>query len=105
MSRASGVQEISRARIVQGLQALHSEYGVYDKCGHSHAENDPRAFYIDGIGLTCEKGRLVTICRHCCTGSDGVQSSDCASDHDHLADHALCPTMAVVNGRTTPWRP
>src|SRR4051812_41689483 len=47
------VQEISRARIVQAMKALHSPYDVYEACGHNHALNDPNAWQVDGLGMVC----------------------------------------------------
>jgi hypothetical protein len=90
--------------MVQGLRALHREYGVYDQCDHEHAESDPEALYIDGVGWTCADGLLATICAHCCVNGEG-QREDCATEHKHLPGYALCPTMAIVEGRESPWRP
>ena len=95
--------DISKARMVQALRALHRPYGVYDLCDHEHVENDPDALYIDGVGWTCEAGLLETICRHCCTQLEYGQTEDCATDHKHLPSTALCPTMAIVEGRESPW--
>jgi len=97
------VHDISRARIVQGLRALHCEYSVYDQCSHVHTEDDLGVVYIDGVGWTCDDGLLMVICRHCCTHPQRGQTEDCATDHDHLPDHAICPTMAIVEGKTPPW--
>jgi hypothetical protein len=99
------IHDISRARMVQGLRALHCPYGVYDQCSHQHTENDVDAVYIDGVGLTCDDGLLMTICRHCCTRLMSGQTEDCATDHTHLPGYALCPTMAIVEGRVAPWNP
>lgn len=97
------MHDISRARMVQALLALHAEYGVYDQCEHIHTDKDPEALYIDGVGWTCDVGLLMVICRHCCTKPEFGQTEDCATDHKHLPGHALCPTMAVVTGRESPW--
>jgi hypothetical protein len=47
----------------------------------------------------------MTICRHCCTRLMSGQTEDCATDHTHLPGYALCPTMAIVEGRVAPWNP
>lgn len=99
------VHDISRARLVQGLRALHVEYGVYERCAHEHPDNDLSAFYIEGVGWTCDKSLLRIVCRHCCAQDGDGQSEVCAAAHDHLPDHALCPTMALLDGRTPPWNP
>jgi len=99
----AAVHDISRARLVQALKALHAPYGVYDQCSHVHTERDPEAIYIDGVGLTCEDGLLMTICRHCCTQLLRGQTEDCATEHKHLPDYALCPTMSIVEGKEAPW--
>lgn len=99
------VHDLSRARIVQRLRALHSEYGIYDKCSHTHLETDAGTVYIDGVGLTCDDGLLAVICQHCCTRLETGQTEDCATDHKHLPGYALCPTMAIVEGLDSPWNP
>lgn len=98
------VHDLSRARMVQGLRALHRPYGVYDQCEHQHEETDEEALYIDGVGWTCDEALLMTICAHCCVVPQYGQSEDCATDHIHLPGYALCPTMAIVEGRESPWR-
>jgi hypothetical protein len=104
-AHSAGVHDLSRARLVQALHALHAEYGVYDSCRHLHTEDDPEAMYIDGVGWTCEEGLLMTICRHCCTQTTFGQTEDCATDHNHLPGFALCPTLAIVDNKEAPWRP
>jgi hypothetical protein len=99
----AAVYDISRARLVQALKALHAAYGVYDKCDHRHAENDPAALFINEIGWTCDDGLIALICRHCCAQDGRGQHEDCATEHDHLPGHALCPTMAIVDGCESPW--
>jgi hypothetical protein len=98
------VHDLSRARMVQGLRALHRPYGVYDQCDHVHTEDDPEAVYIDGVGWTCDEALLMTICSHCCTQREYGQTEDCATDHTHLPGYSLCPTMAIVEGKPAPWR-
>jgi hypothetical protein len=99
----AAVYDISRARLVQAIRALHHEYGVYQACGHHHRENDQAALYIEGVGWTCEDGLLAVICAHCCVNGVG-QREDCATEHKHLHGRALCPTMAIVDGREAPWQ-
>jgi hypothetical protein len=95
------VHDISRARIVQGLRALHAPFDIYEDCGHSHALNDPYAFEVAGQML-CADGIVGTICLNCCVVNDR-QSEVCATEHKHLPGSALCPTLAIVNGRESPW--
>jgi hypothetical protein len=96
------VHDISRARIVQGLRALHAPFDVYGDCGHNHALNDPYALEIDGE-MRCSEGIVETVCVHCCVVDDR-QSETCATEHKHLPGDALCPTLAIVEGRESPWR-
>ena len=105
MSRRTEVHEVSRARIVQGLRALHRPFDVYEACGHNHALNDPRAFEIEGLGMVCDDGIVDTVCTHCCTDLGFGQTERCATEHKHLPGYALCPTMAIVEGRDGPWVP
>jgi hypothetical protein len=101
----SPVHDLSRARIIQGLRNLHTPYDVYEACGHNHALNDPLAQDVPGIGMVCDKGIVQTICNHCCADLEYGQRDVCATDHKHLDGYALCPTMAIVEGREAPWRP
>jgi hypothetical protein len=105
--QADGTQvyDISRARLIQGLRNLHAEWGVYEKCDHDHLETDLGALLIDDVGWTCAKGLTATVCRHCCAQDGGGQSEDCAVYHEHKPGQALCPTMAIVDGREAPWQP
>ena len=100
----AAVHDLGHARMVQALRALHAPFGIYDECEHDHHEDDPEAVYIDGVGWTCDDGLLMTICRHCCTQLEYGQTEDCATDHVHLPGRALCPTLAIVEGMTPPWR-
>ena len=106
MSRRAQVHDISRARIVQGLRALHGPFDIYESCGHVHNGRDPFALHIEGIGYVCSEGIVATICTHCCcTDPEYGQSESCVSTHKHLPGYALCPTMAIVEGRDSPWLP
>jgi hypothetical protein len=105
-----GQHEVSRARIVQGLKALHTPFDIYEKCGHNHALNDPRAFEIEGLGMVCADGVVDTVCTHCCTdlvNGTYVVREVCIDEHKHISAYALCPTIAIIEGRDRemPWRP
>ena len=97
------VHDLSRARIVQHLHALHAPFDIYGDCGHNHALNDPYALEIDGK-MRCSEGIVETVCIHCCV-IDARQSETCATEHKHLPGTALCPTLAIIDGRESPWRP
>jgi hypothetical protein len=100
--------DLSRARIVQRLKALHEPYYLYEPCDHHHALNDPLAVEIEGIGMVCDEGITAAVCRHCCTDfvvGTYVVREVCVDEHKHLDGYALCPTMSIVEGRETPWRP
>jgi hypothetical protein len=99
------VHDLSRARLIQALRALHSEYGVYEKCDHGHTADDPLALDIENVGLTCADGLLDVVCTACCTRPFYGQTEDCADGHKHLPGSAICPTMAIVDGRDSPWTP
>jgi hypothetical protein len=96
------VYDISKARMVQALRALHRPFGVYDSCGHEHRANDAEAMYVDEIGWTCEAGLTNTICEHCCVQPNYGQSEECATDHKHGPDIPICPTMAIIEGKPAP---
>ena len=104
MSRRTEVHEVSRARIVQGLRALHKPYDIYEDCGHRHRGDEPFVVYVHPLGYMCSQGVVESICTHCCTDGDG-QTKTCVREHKHLADYALCPTLAIVEGRDGPWVP
>lgn len=104
MSRRHSGDEISRARLVQNLKALHAPYDVYEKCGHNHALNDPNAQDLPPLGMVCADGIVATICLHCCVNGVG-QREECATEHKHLPGYSLCPTLSIVEGRDAPWRP
>lgn len=98
------IKDVSKSRMVQRLNGLHSPYHLYEPCGHSHALNDPDAVEIEEIGMVCADGIIDTICNHCCTDEYG-QTEVCADKHRHLPGISLCPTMAIVEGRDAPWAP
>jgi hypothetical protein len=96
------VHDISRARLIQGLRAMHAPFDIYTTCGHQHAETDETALYVEGVGWTCGKGLVSVVCQHCCV-DDHAQAEVCVDQHKHAPDRALCPTMALVEGRDAPW--
>jgi hypothetical protein len=87
-----------QARIEEALK-IHSQFRVYDECGHQHEDDDPDVIEIDEIGLTCGDGYLYSICANCCTGgSREWQTETCASEHKHDGDAACwpCPTRIAL---------
>lgn len=78
---------------------LHAEYPIYGECGHEHTEaTEDGVVDVDDIGLTCEDGRLTSICRACCTDSSEYQTQECA-DH-HAGPCWPCPTRVLLAGDT-----
>jgi hypothetical protein len=98
------VHDISRARLVQGLKAMHAPFDVFTECGHQHSESDTRARHVEGLGMVCDDGLVTTVCLHCCV-ADHAQAAVCETRHDHEPDRAVCPTMALVTGFDPPWKP
>jgi hypothetical protein len=96
------VHEISRARLVQGLKALHAPFEIYTACEHLHDEDDEDAFYIEDVGWSCEAGLVAVVCQHCCV-DDHAQADVCVERHKHEAGRALCPTTALMTGLLSPW--
>lgn len=80
--------------VLRHVQALHSEFRIYDECGHQHTETDVFVRDIADVGLVCEEGFMYSVCRHCCTDASGDQTEECASSHDH--SRWLCPTRQAI---------
>ncbi len=82
---------------VEAVLALHSEFRIYDECGHEHSQEEVdagTAVNCDGADfVTCRDGYAYSVCRACCT--DGwSQTEECASHHDH--DCWPCPTYRAI---------
>lgn len=75
---------------LRGVIEVHRESRIFDDCGHHHdyAEDGSAPaglIEVPEVGLVCEaEGYQYSICWACCTGTDGVQSEHCASEHDQL---------------------
>ena len=77
---------------LRAVVELHQPFGIYDECGHQHDEGEPGVIEVDAVGLTCEEGRIQTVCRGCDT-EDGEVDED-TSDGDWP-----CPTLRVIAER------
>lgn len=60
---------------IAAVKALHRSIGIYDECGHDHAEGQPGVIDADEVGLVCADGLLYTICYECDT-DDGEMRED-----------------------------
>ena len=62
---------------------LHSEFRIYDECGHEHTQDEVDAGTARDTTefVTCEDGYIYSVCRACCTGG-WSQTEACASDHE-----------------------
>ena len=57
----------------EDVRKLHVPFGIYDECGHKHHESELGVVEIDEIGLTCDDGKLQTVCRECDTDDGDVR--------------------------------
>jgi len=71
--------------------AIHSAVGIYEPCHCDPAETDywETHFQLAGVGFTCERGLLFTVCSMCCTGAEGERH--CSQAHQHGAGRPHCP--------------
>lgn len=76
------------------IRELHSEYRLYDDCGHEHAETDEGVVNVPDVGVVCQDGYMYSVCRECCTNGYGDQTEECASAHDHPG--WLCATNDIL---------
>jgi hypothetical protein len=97
--------EVDRLTAENGrARALHSEYKIYDECGHNHrysedGDLEPGVIEVEDVGLTCEDGLQYVICRECCThGGRQGQTVTCVDDHDHGVCWP-CPTLQALGGK------
>jgi hypothetical protein len=85
--------DAAEARIKAAL-ALHTEWGIYDECDHTHTEEDIRAgkaVDVPEVGFTCDDARMQTVCRECHT-DDGEPTED--TEHGEWP----CPTVKALRG-------
>lgn len=86
-----------QARLNAGL-ALHTEFKIYEECGHEHTDDDVdagRAFAVEEVGYVCADGYLYSICKRCCTDDTGIQGEACAN---HERPCWPCATVAALQG-------
>lgn len=77
---------------------LHSEYRIYEECGHDHAEDDDVVeMVVDDLGPVCQDGYLSSICRTCCAGGGEGQTSGCVDAHDGPC--WPCATRRALDGQ------
>ena len=75
---------------LRAVLEIHTPWGIYDDCGHDHQSTDgPGVLDIEDVGLTCEEGRVQTVCRHCALTEDEPDENTC--EHDWP-----CPTVRAV---------
>jgi hypothetical protein len=85
---------------LERVRALHSEWRIYDECGHKHTDEDVtagRAKHVNDVGTVCEDGLMYVVCRHCCTDDGGYQIEDCLY-HAHGPEFPRCATIATIDG-------
>ncbi|MGW4127984.1 hypothetical protein [Amycolatopsis japonica] len=100
---AERIAQRDHAQAAYGLQGridkaltLHTEFKIYDECGHKHTAEDVdagRAINVPDVGYTCSDGYEYSICRHCCTGDSGFQSEECEG---HTRPCWPCSTVAAL---------
>jgi hypothetical protein len=81
---------------IEAVLELHHPFGIYDKCGHDHAEADSGVREIHNVGLVCDEGLEFVVCSHCCASDGYGQSEQCASEHDHGRSCDPCPTVRLI---------
>lgn len=89
-------QRDGRDATIQRVRDRHSEYRIYDECGHGHDADEPGIGYAVEIGFVCEDGYMYSVCRECCT-ADGAHTEHCATDHAP-ADCWPCRTRKDIDG-------
>lgn len=69
---------------IEHVRELHTEFRLYDDCGHLHDEEgdaDVKAI-VEDLGPVCQDGYVSSICRTCCAGGGDGQTSGCVDAHD-----------------------
>ena len=93
------VAEVRRLREREAkLRELHKPHGIYDECGHEHAEEDEILGIVDAgdAGLSCKK--MYDVCTLCCdVADDGCQGETCVCDHDHGPNLPICKTREILD--------
>jgi hypothetical protein len=89
-------QVAGQSETIQRVRDRHSEYRIYDECGHGHDADEPGIGYAAEIGFVCEDGYMYSVCRECCT-ADGEHTEHCATDHVP-ADCWPCRTRKDIDG-------
>jgi hypothetical protein len=101
----SNVKQLQAA--VERIRSLHEPYGIYDDCGHKHAEDEPGVLYVAEIGIfVCKDGHFYDVCRLCCceySSGGGGQTETCASVHNHGVGKPICETIAILDRDASVW--
>jgi hypothetical protein len=74
------------------VRALHHRWGLYDDCGHEHADDEPGVACVEDIGYVCGEGLMRWACFECCCNSES-QTEQCADYHE---DCWPCPTIRAI---------
>jgi hypothetical protein len=91
VKRAEKAEEAT-ARVL----ALHTEFKIYEDCGHATHEDDAETVELAEGGHTCKTTPLYSVCRHCCAPGEGL-TYDHEESHDPV-DCWPCPTRRAVEG-------
>ena len=75
-------------KALRGEVEAHSDFGIYEDCGHGHDLGEG-VFDIDDVGLVCEEGLIQTICRECDTDDGEVRE-------DSDTGEWPCPTIRRI---------
>jgi hypothetical protein len=79
---------------LRGENARHTEFKIYEVCGHAHDDEDAYVVMVPEIGLVCRSGYQYSICRGCCAPGD-EQTEECVDAHDH-SECWPCPTRKAL---------
>ncbi|MBG0828505.1 hypothetical protein HS041_12075 [Planomonospora sp. ID67723] len=83
-----------RAKLAK-VSDIHSEFKIYDDCGHHTHDDDADTVIVDDLGEVCRSAYMYSICRECCAPGDS-QTVDCVDSHDH-SECWPCVTRATVD--------
>ena len=80
------------------IAAIHRPYSIYQECGHDHEPDEPGVIDVDAVGLVCAEGKMYDVCGSCCSHDfEGGQDMECAENHLHSEDEAICPTFSALH--------
>lgn len=80
------------------IAAIHRRYSIYQECGHDHEPDEQGVIDVDAVGLVCAEGKMYDVCGSCCSHDfEGGQDMECAENHLHSEDEAICPTFIALH--------